>query len=71
MERQTVELSALIFQALLTGLLALVYLWLWREQRRPYFPVWAAAWGAFALRLGFISAFVATRQELWLRLSAR
>ena len=66
MERQTVELSALIFQALLTGLLALVYLWLWREQRRPYFPVWAAAWGAFALRLGFISAFVATRQELWL-----
>jgi len=65
-ERQTVELSALIFQALLTGLLALVYLWLWREQRRPYFPVWAAAWGAFALRLGFISAFVATRQVLWL-----
>ena len=51
---------------MLTGLLALVYLWLWREQRRPYFPVWAAAWGAFALRLGFISAFVATRQELWL-----
>jgi signal transduction histidine kinase len=65
-ERQTVELSALIFQALLTGLLALVYLWLWREQRRPYFPVWAAAWGAFALRLGFISAFLATRREIWL-----
>ena len=66
MERQTVELSALVFQALLTGLLSLVYLWLWREQRRPYYRVWAAAWGCFALRLGFISAFVATRREIWL-----
>ena len=66
MDRQTVELSALVFQALLTGLLALVYLWLWRSQRRPYYPLWAAAWGLFALRLGFISAFVATRREIWL-----
>ena len=61
-----VELSALTFQAVVTALLALVYWWLWRQQRRSYFAVWAAAWAAFALRLGFISAFVTTRREIWL-----
>lgn len=66
MDRLTVELIALSFQALLTGLIALVYGWLWREQRRAYFAVWSGAWAVFALRLGFISAFVATRREVWL-----
>ena len=66
MDRLTVELSALVFQALLTGLLALVYGWLWRQQRRLYFAAWAAAWAMFAVRLGFISAFVATRRLVWL-----
>jgi signal transduction histidine kinase len=65
-ERQTVELSALVFQALLTALLALVYLWLWRQQRRSSFAFWAAAWGMFALRLVCISVFVVTRREIWL-----
>ena len=66
MDRTTVELSALGFQALVTGLLALVYWGLWRQSHRPYFAAWAGAWAAFALRLGFISAFVLTRQEVWL-----
>ena len=66
MDRTTVELSALGFQALVTAFLALVYLGLWRQQHRPYFGVWALAWAAFALRLGFISAFVVSRREVWL-----
>jgi signal transduction histidine kinase len=65
-DRTTVELSALGFQALVTGLLALVHWGLWRQQHRPYFAAWAGAWAAFALRLGFISAFVLTRREVWL-----
>jgi signal transduction histidine kinase len=65
-DRLVVELSALCFQAVVTGLLALVYWWLWRQQHRAYFAVWAGAWAAFALRLGFISAFVTTRREIWL-----
>jgi signal transduction histidine kinase len=65
-DRLTVELTALGFQALVTGLLALVYWGLWRQQHRPYFATWAGAWAAFALRLGFISAFVVTRHEVWL-----
>ncbi len=66
MDRQTVELSALAFQALVTGLLALVYWGLWRQQRRSYFATWAGAWAAFVVRLGFISAFVVSRREIWL-----
>jgi signal transduction histidine kinase len=65
-DRLTVELSALGFEALVTWLLALVYWALWYQQRRPYFAIWAAAWAAFGLRLGFISAFVLTRREVWL-----
>src|SRR5438093_3284809 len=66
MDRLTVELGALVFQALVTTLLALIYWWLWRQQRRPYFAVWALAWAAFAARLGFISAFVVTGRHFWL-----
>ncbi len=66
MNRLSVELSALGFQALVTGLLSLVYWRLWLQQRRPYFATWAGAWAVFALRLGFISAFVLTRRQVWL-----
>ena len=62
----TAELSALGFQALLTALLTLVYYGLWRQQRRPYFLTWAAAWGVYALRLVAISIYVVTRREVWL-----
>jgi signal transduction histidine kinase len=65
-DRLTVELSALAFQAIFTLLLALVYYALWRRQRRPYFATWAAAWALYALRLQFIGAYIVTRREPWL-----
>jgi len=65
-ERQSVEFAALAFQALVTALLALVYLGLWRQQKRPYFLTWAAAWAVYALRLAFIIAFLRTRNVFWL-----
>ncbi|HET7225502.1 MAG TPA: sensor histidine kinase [Candidatus Eisenbacteria bacterium] len=66
MDRTTVELSGLGFQAAITAILALVYLVLWRRQRRAYFLTWGAAWGMYALRLAFISSYVVTRREAWL-----
>ncbi len=66
MNRLAVEITALAFQATLTALLALVHYGLWRQQRRPYFATWSAAWAVYALRLGFISAYVLTRNEVWL-----
>src|SRR5213593_2329122 len=61
-----VELAALGFQALMTGLLALVYLGLWRQQRRPHFATWAFAWAAYALRLAAISSYLVGRRPIWL-----
>ncbi len=66
MDRQTVELSALGFEFVLTTLLAIVYYGLWEVQRRPFFLTWATAWGVYALRLGCISAFLVGRDPLWL-----
>ena len=64
--RLAVELSALAFQGVLTLLLLLVYYGLWRQRRRPYDLTWAAAWGVYALRLGFISAYIVNRRDAWL-----
>jgi len=66
MDRVFVECSALGFQTVLTILLALAYLWLWRRQRRSYFLTWALAWALYAARLAFISAFLVQRQFVWL-----
>jgi len=66
MDRVFVECSALGFQAVLTTLLALAYLWLWRRQRRPYFLTWSLAWTFYAARLAFLSAFPVERQIVWL-----
>ena len=66
MDRVFVECSALGFQTVLTILLALAYLWLWRRQRRPYFLTWALAWAVYAARLAFISAFLVRRDFVWL-----
>lgn len=66
MNRQSVELSALAFQGVVTLLLLLVYYGLWRQRRRPYDLTWAGAWGVYALRLGFISAYIVTRRDVWL-----
>jgi signal transduction histidine kinase len=62
----SVELAALAFQGVLTLILLLVYYGLWRQHRRPYDRVWAAAWGVYALRIACISAFILTRRDLWL-----
>jgi len=66
MDRTTVELSALGFQAAITAVLALVYLVLWRRQRRAYFLTWGAGWALYAVRLAFISTYLVTRHERWL-----
>ncbi len=66
MDRVFVECSALGFQTVLTLLLALAYLWLWRRQRRPYFLTWSLAWTFYAARLAFMSTFLVERQVVWL-----
>ncbi len=66
MDRQTVELAALGFQAFFTLLQALVYVALWARQRRPYFATWASAWALYAVRLVCIAVFIVSRRELWL-----
>jgi len=66
MDRQIVELSALGFEAVVTFLMALVYARLWYRQRRPYFASWAIAWTLYGMRLGFISEFIVSRNEIWL-----
>jgi len=62
----TVELSALSFQAVVTALLAAVSYRLWIQTRRPYFASWTGAWAFYAIRLGAISAYLVTRDEIWL-----
>jgi signal transduction histidine kinase len=66
MDRVFVECSALGFQTVLTLLLALAYLWLWRRQRRSYFLTWSLAWMFYAARLAFMSTFLVERQIVWL-----
>jgi signal transduction histidine kinase len=66
MDRVFVECSALGFQTVLTLLLALAFLWLWRRQHRPYFLTWSLAWTVYAARLAFMSAFLVERQRVWL-----
>jgi signal transduction histidine kinase len=66
MDRLPMELGTLGFQACITLLLALVYVGLWRQQRRPYFLTWASAWALYAVRLGLISCFLVSRREGWL-----
>ena len=66
MDSRLLTLALLGFQALVTLLLALVYLGLWWGQRRPYFLTWAGAWGLYAGRLGLISAYLVTERLTWL-----
>ena len=66
MNPSTLGLALLGFQGLGTVLLALVYLGLWQNERRPCFGTWAAAWAAYAVRLGCISAYLVTRAIPWL-----
>ncbi len=66
MNDPVVDYVALGFQALCTLALAGVHLGLWRAQRRGYHLSWSLAWTFYALRLGAISMFLATRHEVWL-----
>src|SRR5215470_8821010 len=66
MERPSIELSALGFQAFITALLSLAYLGLWRQQRRAYFATWSAAWAVYAVRLGAISWYLVSRRPIGL-----
>ncbi|MGQ0703115.1 MAG: sensor histidine kinase [Gemmatimonadales bacterium] len=66
MQSDPLTLASLGFQTLITLLLALVNLGLWRRERRPYFLTWSAAWGVYALRLALISVFLLTGQLPWL-----
>jgi signal transduction histidine kinase len=65
-ERQTVELYALVFQACFTLLQAFVFCGLWVRQHRTYFATWALAWAVYAVRLAFIATYISTRAEVWL-----
>jgi signal transduction histidine kinase len=65
-EAYAAELTTLGFQALVTTLLALVSLGLWRQEGRSAYLGWASSWAMYAARLVFISAFLVTRNEGWL-----
>jgi signal transduction histidine kinase len=60
------ELAAAALQATITAGLALICLWVWRRTREPHFGWWAIAFGIYDLRVGAISAFLATGNRAWL-----
>ena len=66
MDRLPVELGALGFQAVVTSLLAIVYLRLWQRQHQAFFGTWALAWTLYVARLGLISLYIVSRLEFWL-----
>jgi signal transduction histidine kinase len=62
----TIELAAAGLQAAITAALALLCLWVWRRTREPHFGWWAIAFGVYDLRVGAITAFLATGDRAWL-----
>ncbi|MDH4348271.1 MAG: histidine kinase [Gemmatimonadota bacterium] len=63
---QPTELEAAILQAGITFGLTVLCGLLYRRYRKPYFKWWAVAWGLYVLRLGFMMAFLSTRDVAWL-----
>ena len=60
------ELAAAYLQTAVTlGLVGLCG-FLYRRFRKPYFAIWALAWGIYALRLAAIVAFLRTAHSGWL-----
>ncbi|MES1260058.1 MAG: sensor histidine kinase, partial [Gemmatimonadota bacterium] len=55
-----------IFQALITGGLALFALDLYRRLQQRWMAWWAAAWGLYVVRLGVIIVFLRTGDRIWL-----
>lgn len=62
----TTELAAAWLQAAVTVGLAVLCLYVFRKYGKPYFGVWALAWGLYALRLGAIIRFMQTNGSIWL-----
>ncbi len=60
------ELAAAYLQAVVTLGLVLLCGLLYRRYRKPYFAIWATAWGLYALRLGAIITFLHDGRALWL-----
>ncbi|NJD19912.1 MAG: hypothetical protein FIA95_11610, partial [Gemmatimonadetes bacterium] len=60
------ELAAAYLQAAVTLGLVGLCAFLYRRFRKPYFGLWALAWGVYALRLGAIVAFLRTGESAWL-----
>jgi len=60
------ELAAAYLQLAITLGLAALCLVLHRKYRKPYFGLWALAWGIYALRLGAIISFFHTGAFWWL-----
>jgi len=63
---QHTELEAAILQAAITFGLTVLCALLYRRYQKPYFKWWAVAWGLYVLRLGFMMAFLSTRDVAWL-----
>lgn len=66
LDRTFVECSVLGFQSVVTSLLALSCLVLWRRQQGAVFLTWAAAWAVYVVRLACMSAFLVRRDLVWL-----
>ncbi len=66
LSRLGVECSALGFQAVVTGLLAIACFILWRHQRQGYFLTWSLAWAFYAGRLASMSTYLVHRDVVWL-----
>jgi signal transduction histidine kinase len=66
LDRTFVECSVLGFQSVLTLLLALACLVLWRRQQGAVFLTWSAAWAVYVVRLACMSAFLVRRDMVWL-----
>lgn len=62
----TAESADAIFQAIITGGLALFAVGLYRRVRQRWFAWWAAAWGLYVLRLLAIIAFLGSGDLAWL-----
>lgn len=60
------ELAAAFLQAAITAGVAVVWYYVYRRYRKPYFRVWAVAWTLYAVRLGAIIVFLVSEQEFWL-----
>jgi signal transduction histidine kinase len=60
------ELAAAALQATITAGLAVLCFSVWRRTREPHFGWWAVAFGVYDLRVGAISAFLATGRREWL-----